>query len=826
MVSALYRRYRPETFSELIGQSHVTDPLMVALRSDRVNHAYLFSGPRGCGKTTSARILARCLNCANGPTDTPCGECASCIELGREGGGSIDVIEIDAASHGGVDDARDLRERATLAPNRDRYKIYIIDEAHMVSKDGFNALLKIVEEPPEHVKFIFATTEPEKVIGTIRSRTHHYPFRLIPPALLLEYVTDLSRQEGVEVDPGVLPLVIRAGGGSARDTLSLLDQLMAGSEGAVTYERAVSLLGFTHAELLDDVTVALAAKDAQGAFNAVERVMQTGQDPRRFVEDLLEHLRDLIIAAVTEDAEAILHGVQVEEIERMRDRAHDFGPVALSHAADTVAKSLSSMSGATSPKLQLELLLARLLVTGDNAPAPQPREPRTTVSAHPAQANRMAAGAGPADTAKSDSGGADVRADSSDTTDSAGVQPPSAPQDRRAESAPAPQAKSGAPDSRPDLAAAAASFRASAPSAPAPTSGAPSAPPSATAANSPEPSTHTEGAPEPMTEDPAPPVSSIPDTPEASASAPETVSEPQVDDGQAATEEPAPEQDDPAGAVSFEQLEDAWPEVLGVLEGRSRRAWMVASAIRPVDYDTDSKKIGLAFRSQGDMQEFRAGKDGGEMIWKIIRVALTQRFGQEFGFTPRDTGFAPTANVQPAEQEERPASSESNDEPGGMPSPASEYGSYEPPESYPEPALPEEDIYAESAPSREGPETSSVTPQRSASASPPRSSSSASSVSGGWAVAQIPQSDPADDTAVPDPWAEATPNATVTVDERHDSRGRETKNSKLPAALQDVPPAPEPKELSATESARYGEAVIREELGAEFIEEITDNGGF
>ncbi|MBN9190200.1 MAG: DNA polymerase III subunit gamma/tau, partial [Microbacterium sp.] len=300
MTTALYRRYRPESFGEMIGQSQVTEPLMTALRTDRVGHAYLFSGPRGCGKTTSARILARCLNCAQGPTDTPCGVCDSCVELGRGGGGSLDVVEIDAASHNGVDDARDLRERAVFAPARDRFKIFILDEAHMVTPQGFNALLKLVEEPPDHVKFIFATTEPEKVIGTIRSRTHHYPFRLVAPAAMLEYVGTLCEQEGVTVEPGVLPLVVRAGGGSPRDTLSLLDQLIAGSEGTVvTYERAVSLLGYTHAELLDAVVDAFGAGDAAAAFSAVDRVVQTGQDPRRFVDDLLERLRDLIVIAAT-----------------------------------------------------------------------------------------------------------------------------------------------------------------------------------------------------------------------------------------------------------------------------------------------------------------------------------------------------------------------------------------------------------------------------------------------------------------------------------------------------------------------------------------------
>jgi len=364
VVTALYRRYRPETFAELIGQSQVTDPLRTALRTDRVNHAYLFSGPRGCGKTTSARILARCLNCAEGPTDTPCGVCDSCVELSRDGGGSLDVVEIDAASHNGVDDARDLRERAVFAPARDRFKIFILDEAHMVTPQGFNALLKIVEEPPEHVKFIFATTEPEKVIGTIRSRTHHYPFRLVPPAQMLEYVQHLCDEEGVTVEPGVLPLVVRAGGGSVRDTLSLLDQLIAGSEGTnVEYERAVALLGYTHGALLDEIVDALGAHDSGAVFGAVDRVIQTGQDPRRFVEDLLERLRDLIIVSATADrAAAVLRGIPQDQLERMSHQAAVFGQAELSRAADVVNAALTEMTGATSPRLHLELMVARILV--------------------------------------------------------------------------------------------------------------------------------------------------------------------------------------------------------------------------------------------------------------------------------------------------------------------------------------------------------------------------------------------------------------------------------------------------------------------------------
>ncbi|MDO4918126.1 DNA polymerase III subunit gamma and tau [Kocuria sp.] len=364
MTTALYRRYRPETFEDVIGQEHVTEPLMTALRKNRVNHAYLFSGPRGCGKTTSARILARCLNCAEGPTATPCGRCESCRDLARDGAGSLDVIEMDAASHGGVDHARDLRERATFAPVRDRYKIFIIDEAHMVTREGFNALLKIVEEPPEHVKFIFATTEPSKVLTTIRSRTHHYPFRLVPPEPLMRYLEQLCAEEGVTTEPGVLSLVVRAGGGSVRDSLSVLDQLMAGSdEQGITYDLAVALLGYTHAALLDDVVDAFAAGDAATVFSSVDRVIQTGQDPRRFVEDLLERFRDLVVVnAVPDSAANILHGMPTDQINRLRNQATQLGAAELSRSADITNEALNEMTGATSPQLHLELLCARILL--------------------------------------------------------------------------------------------------------------------------------------------------------------------------------------------------------------------------------------------------------------------------------------------------------------------------------------------------------------------------------------------------------------------------------------------------------------------------------
>ncbi|MGI5426907.1 DNA polymerase III subunit gamma and tau [Streptomyces sp. CA-179760] len=361
---ALYRRYRPETFAEVIGQQHVTDPLQQALRNNRVNHAYLFSGPRGCGKTTSARILARCLNCEQGPTPTPCGECQSCQDLARNGPGSIDVIEIDAASHGGVDDARDLREKAFFGPASSRYKIYIIDEAHMVTSAGFNALLKVVEEPPEHLKFIFATTEPEKVIGTIRSRTHHYPFRLVPPGTLRDYLAEVCQKETIPVDDGVLPLVVRAGAGSVRDSMSVMDQLLAGAAAdGVTYAMATALLGYTEGSLLDSVVESFVTGDGAAAFEVVDRVIEGGNDPRRFVADLLERLRDLVIlAAVPDAAEKGLIDAPADVVERMQAQAGTFGPAELSRAADLVNEGLTEMRGANSPRLQLELICARVLL--------------------------------------------------------------------------------------------------------------------------------------------------------------------------------------------------------------------------------------------------------------------------------------------------------------------------------------------------------------------------------------------------------------------------------------------------------------------------------
>ncbi|PRB08976.1 DNA polymerase III subunit gamma and tau [Microbacterium sp. MYb64] len=523
MSTALYRRYRPENFGEMIGQSQVTDPLMTALRGDRVGHAYLFSGPRGCGKTTSARILARCLNCAEGPTDTPCGVCPSCVELSRNGGGSLDVVEIDAASHNGVDDARDLRERATFAPSRDRFKIFILDEAHMVTPQGFNALLKLVEEPPPHIKFIFATTEPEKVLGTIRSRTHHYPFRLVPPAAMLEYVEKLCAEEGVTVAQGVLPLVVRAGGGSPRDTLSLLDQLIAGSEnGDVGYERAVALLGYTHSALLDEIVDALAAGDAAAAFPAIDRVVQTGQDPRRFVDDLLERLRDLIvIAAVGDAASAVLRGVPEDELTRMRGQAVAFGGPRLSRAADLVSSALDDMSGATSPRLHLELLVARVLTAlaggGETAPV---ANPASAPAAKPVSALPVVE-----------------------------------------------QGREATETKRGDSVAAAV---------------APAA--------SPTPAAEPSPVPERAQRD------------EGRQSAASPVGEP---DPVAETAASAP-----SGPVDFDRVRASWTAVLGRLEKISRGSWLVVTAVQPLAYDTETEVLTLGFPGPNDVARFKGTKPG------------------------------------------------------------------------------------------------------------------------------------------------------------------------------------------------------------------------
>ena len=373
MSLALYRKYRPSVFADVIGQEHVTVPLSNALESGRTHHAYLFSGPRGCGKTSSARIMARSLNCEKGPTPNPCGECQSCKDLVANGPGSLDVIELDAATHGLVDDARDLRDKAFFAPVQSRYKIYIIDEAHQLGPGAANALLKVVEEPPAHVIFIFATTEPDKLIATIRSRTHHYPFRLVPPGTLAAHLEKVCNAEGVKVDKGVIPLVVRASGGSVRDALSVLGQLLAGAgKDGVSYEIAIQLLGFTDGALLDDAIDAIAAHDGATLFKTIDRVIESGHDPRRFTSDMLERIRDLMIVDALKDstANSILRDMPDDQMERMRNQANRIGTANLSRAADIAAEGLTQMRGATAPRLILELICGRILLPiGDNSAA-------------------------------------------------------------------------------------------------------------------------------------------------------------------------------------------------------------------------------------------------------------------------------------------------------------------------------------------------------------------------------------------------------------------------------------------------------------------------
>lgn len=775
MTTALYRRYRPETFGEMIGQSQVTDPLMTALRGDRVGHAYLFSGPRGCGKTTSARILARCLNCAEGPTDVPCGTCPSCVELSRAGGGSLDVVEIDAASHNGVDDARDLRERATFAPSRDRFKIFILDEAHMVTPQGFNALLKLVEEPPEHVKFIFATTEPEKVLGTIRSRTHHYPFRLVPPAAMLEYVEKLCTEEGVVVEQGVLPLVVRAGGGSPRDTLSLLDQLIAGSESpagsetvTVAYERAVALLGYTHATLLDEIVEALAIADAATAFPAIDRVVQTGQDPRRFVDDLLERLRDLIvIAAVGNGASAVLRGIAEDELERMRTQAAAFGATRLSRTADIVSAALDDMSGATSPRLHLELMIARVLAGG--------------------RADAAAAVAAPA----------------------------AAPADERAQ---APQR----PAAEPAPAAAPAAAAAAAP-----------APAAATPIAVPEPATAASATAESAVAEPV----AAPAGPEPTSAAPAS-SEP-VNAAPARSE---PTSAAPSGPVTLDRITAVWPAVLTRLESLSRSSWIIVTAVQPLAYDTDSEVLTIGFASQHDVAKFK-GPTPGPGPSDHLRTALEAEVGVRVKYRPaplpaagaprsggasdRPASDAPSASLAAA-------ASSSASPPGGS---ASAGTAAAPAAARPQargasaPAITEWEVA--SIPTAEEPPASSLPESPLPVDDEPEEVEAAAS-------APVPPSDGGIDPEVPplpgddeapypddeppyDPSYEppAGPPAPRSSPAAVAPAARAAAPSAAPAVRAPAAPAPRVTERAPAVGGvqRYGEAVIRQVLGATFVRE-------
>ncbi|WP_407933055.1 DNA polymerase III subunit gamma and tau [Herbiconiux daphne] len=651
----------------MIGQSQVTDPLMTALRTNRVNHAYLFSGPRGCGKTTSARILARCLNCAEGPTDTPCGVCPSCVELGRDGPGSLDVVEIDAASHNGVDDARDLRERAVFAPARDRFKIFILDEAHMVTPQGFNALLKIVEEPPEHIKFIFATTEPDKVIGTIRSRTHHYPFRLIPPAQLLEYVQHLCDTEGVDVAPGVLPLVVRAGGGSARDTLSLLDQLIAGSENnRVDYERAVALLGYTHGALLAEAIDALGSHDGAAAFDAVDRVIQTGQDPRRFVEDLLERLRDIIIVSATrESASSVLRGVPADEIEAMRRQAALFGHAELSRVADIVNTALSEMTGATSPRLHLELMIARALV-----PASDDTQRGALV-----RVERLERRIG-VDAPDAGGGAAGVSGGSSAASSSSSSSSPSPSLSSSAASAARSEA-SGAPARAFDGAAPGAVPVAAQAGWPVTTPGsgadstrlAPDATSSAAAVVEPpreaDSSEAATGSPAPSRAE----QSRAGETGAAASGTPVPV-EPTPDgafSGSTASSPATPQSGSAAvaaaaGEVSLQQLKDAWPEILEVVQKAKMTAWLVVytAQVRALDGDV----LTLAFPSENDVASFKERSAPGQGVSEFLRQAILDVLGLRVKYIARvDSSLRP--------HDEAPAASTPASAPAAAQPPAS-----------------------------------------------------------------------------------------------------------------------------------------------------------
>ncbi|MFD0626055.1 DNA polymerase III subunit gamma and tau [Streptomyces sanglieri] len=694
---ALYRRYRPESFAEVIGQEHVTDPLQQALRNNRVNHAYLFSGPRGCGKTTSARILARCLNCEQGPTPTPCGECQSCRDLARNGPGSIDVIEIDAASHGGVDDARDLREKAFFGPASSRYKIYIIDEAHMVTSAGFNALLKVVEEPPEHLKFIFATTEPEKVIGTVRSRTHHYPFRLVPPGTLREYLAEVCGKENSPVEDGVLPLVVRAGAGSVRDSMSVMDQLLAGAgDDGVTYAMATSLLGYTDGSLLDSIVDAFAAGDGAAAFEVVDRVIEGGNDPRRFVADLLERLRDLVILAAVPDArEKGLIDAPADVVERMQAQASVFGAAELSRAADLVNEGLTEMRGATSPRLQVELICARVLL-------PAAFDDERSLQA---RLDRLERGASFATTGPGPAMGY-------------------VPGPEALAHAPVPPAPAVQPGTGPAVARAA--VRGEAP-APAPAQAAPTAPapapvqapqPAAPAAPQPpaEAAPATAGGQRPG----AWPTAAAPESgrrpggwPTASAPGQSAVpqSAPAAAPAQAAPSAPVPAAAEPSPGMTqgAGQVRNMWPDILEAVKNRRRFTWILLSQNAQVT-GFDGTTLQIGFLNAGARDNFASS--GSE---EVLRQALAERFNAQWKIE---------AVVDPSGGAGAPAQTG-----GGRPAapPVQQYQASAPQQGYePRPAAsPQHQQQQQAQPSHQQPGSTSAEPAPQSYSAPPQQQYSA-----------------------------------------------------------------------------------------------------
>ncbi|MEU9806889.1 DNA polymerase III subunits gamma/tau [Mycobacterium sp. NPDC050853] len=600
---ALYRKYRPATFAEVVGQEHVTGPLSTALDAGRINHAYLFSGPRGCGKTSSARILARSLNCAQGPTSTPCGICDSCVALAPNGSGNVDVIELDAASHGGVDDTRELRDRAFYAPAQSRYRIFIIDEAHMVTTAGFNALLKIVEEPPEHLIFVFATTEPEKVLPTIRSRTHHYPFRLLAPKTMRTLIEGICAQESVAVDDPVYPLVIRAGAGSPRDSLSVLDQLLAGAdEERVTYQRALSLLGVTDIALIDDAVDALAAGDGAAVFGAIEGVMDAGHDPRRFGTDLLERFRDLIVLqAVPDAAERGVVDAPQDVLDRMREQAERIGPATLTRYAEVLHAGLGEMRGATAPRLLLEVVCARLLLP-------------SATDAESAVLQRVERIEKRLDMSVPEAGGGDAARFVRKS------QAPAAP----AEVAPASEPEPPAPAPTPE------------PPAPAP------APPAPTPAAEPEPEPEPIPIPEPQPEpEPEPTPESEPET-SAAPPEPEPATEPEPELAAA----PAPEPRQP-GALDTTAVRNAWVEIRSKVRDRSRTTEVMLSGatVRAIE----GKTLVLSHDSPPLAKRITESRNA-----EVIRDALKDALGVDWEIRC-EVGSGEAAASAPAARANKPA---------------------------------------------------------------------------------------------------------------------------------------------------------------------------